>query len=144
MSQLAQVIKMPVFALDVNKKDTLLHHAKRGAYAEIQVLELLEHNGTSESEIAQILQIASMQPKELHVLMRILTSSDRTPGPLLAAAVQQHVTPLSMRTIINWDTTTRFTNDIMRPNSKNLNMKLPLPKTKLNLLLQSQVIEGKV
>ena len=43
MSHWAEVIYMPVYKLDANRKDKLLHHPKRGAYAEIQVLELLEH-----------------------------------------------------------------------------------------------------
>lgn len=103
------------YKLDASKKDKLLHHAKRGAYAEIQVFKLLEHIRTPESEMVQLLQLASMQPEELHVLMRILTSADRTPGALLATAVQLHLTPLSMRTEINWNTCTRFTTGIMRP-----------------------------
>ena len=101
MSQLAEIIQMPVYKLDASKKDRLLHYSKRGAYAEMQILEFLEHIGTPESEIGQVLQLASEQPEEVHVLMRILTRADRTPGPLLATAVQHHLTPLSMRTEIN-------------------------------------------
>lgn len=143
ISQLAEVIQMPVYKLDAGKKDKLLHNAKRGAYSEIQVLELLEHIGTPESEIAQTLQIASMQPAELHVLVRILSSPDRTPGPLLQIAVQQHVTPLSMRTEINWNTCTHFINDIMRPTSSDWEMNYPLPKSECYLWLYSSVHEGK-
>ena len=145
MSELAEVIEMPVYKLNLEKKNGLLHHAKRGANAEIQVLELLEHKGTSEAEIAQILRIASLQPQELHVLVRILSHADRTPGLLLAKAVQQHVTPLSLRREINWKTCTRFTEDIMRPPASEPSWKFEykLPRTDLSLLLQCQIHEGK-
>ena len=115
ISDLREVIEMPMCKLNLDKKSGLLHHAMRGAYAEMQVLELLERTGTPEADIAQILCIASLQPEEVHVLVRILSHADRTPGLLLAKAVQQHMTPLSLRKDIKWMTCTQFTEDIMRP-----------------------------
>lgn len=141
ISDLAEVVEMPVYKLNLKKESNLLHHAKRGAYTEIQVLELLEHNGTPEAEIAQILRIASLQPQELHVLMKILSRADRTPGLLLAKAVQQHVTPLSLRKEIDWKTCTRFTEDIMR-SAATWDSNYKLPKSDLSLLVQDQILEG--
>ena len=145
-SDLAEVIEMPVYKLCLEKKRQLLHHAKRGAFAEVQVFELLEHTRTPETDIAQILQIASLQPQELHVLVRILSHADRTPGPLLAKAVQQHVTPLLLRKEIDWNTCTRFSEDIVQlPIWKSgWEHEYKLPKTDFSLHFQATTCNGKI
>ena len=75
--------------------------------------------------------------------MKLLTNSGRTSGPLLARAAQQHVTPVSMRTEINWGTCTCFINDIMRPDSNDWELGHSLPETKLFLYVKSSVKSGK-
>lgn len=145
MLHLAEVIDMPVYKLSLEKTRELLHHAKRGAFSEIQVLELLEHTRTPEIDIAQILHIASLQPQELHVLTKIMSHADRTPGPLLAKVVQQHVTPLSLRQEIDWNTCSRLSDDIVRTPAWNSGWEheYKLPKTDLSLLFQGRVRHGK-
>ena len=80
---------MPVYQLNPEKKAKLLHHPKRGIYAAIQVPELLEQIGAPETDTAELLHIASLQPQELLALLRILSHADRAPGPLLAKAVKR-------------------------------------------------------
>ena len=142
MSGLAEMIQMPTYQLKQNSKDELLHHANRGAHTEIHVLELLEQIGMPESEIVDILRVDILQPQEVQVLMRILTTPERTPGHLLAKAVQQHLTPLSMRTKIDWTTCTRFTDIITKPSSATWDVRNDLPETSLTLQLKSYHDEG--
>lgn len=65
MFELAEVLKMPVYNLDLKKQAKLLHRPQRGIYTEIQISELLEQFGTPESDIAELLRIASLQPQEM-------------------------------------------------------------------------------
>jgi len=90
MDELAAVLQMPVYRLDLAKKSKLLHHAKRGAYTELQALEVLEKTKASDDELMTCISLQTLQPEEMQVLLRILTNSDHKPGAFLAKAVQQH------------------------------------------------------
>lgn len=138
--ELTIVLEMPVYKLDAEKKVKLLHHPQRGIYAEIQVLELPQQISTPETDIAELLRIASLQPQELLALLRILSHADRTPGPLLAKAVKQHVW---LRPGIDWNTCTRFAADIGRPSGRKWQVEYGLPRTDVALLFNSSYREGK-
>ena len=83
MQHIVQILAMPRFEQNIAKIDKLLHHPKRGAHTELQVLELLEMANMSENSIASILNIDMMQSAELDTLLGILVNSEHAPGVLL-------------------------------------------------------------
>ena len=92
MDLLQDGIQMPVYQQHQQKLIELLHLPQRGAYSELQVLQLLEHLSYSEADIAAVVQVDIMQPTELHVLMGILVNPDHgKPSMLLHKAVQQRL-----------------------------------------------------
>lgn len=92
MHRLTDVIQMPVYQHHQQKLIELLHLPQRGAYSELQVLQLLEHLSYSEADIAAVVQVDIMQPAELHALMGILVNADHgKPSMLLHKTVQQRL-----------------------------------------------------
>jgi len=92
MLALAAVLQTSFYKHRQDKLSELLHHAHRGAYSELQVLQLLESMSCEEADIAAIVQIDMLQPAELQILLAILVNPEHsTPGELLHKAVQQHV-----------------------------------------------------
>ena len=64
MDELAAVLQMPVYRLDLAKKSKLLHHAKRGAYTELQALEVLEKTKASDDELMTCISLQTLQPAD--------------------------------------------------------------------------------
>ncbi len=95
--ELATVLQMPIYSLDLAKKNMLLHHAKRGPYTELQVLEILENAEASDAELMTCISLQALQPEEMQVLLRILSNSSHKPGAFLAKAVQQHTLPACLQ-----------------------------------------------
>ena len=91
MPHLKQLLQFPYFIQSLERVNKLLHHAKRGAYTELQVLELLELCKLPEDDIAAVLSIPAMQPAELHTLLGILTNGAHPSTVLLHKAVTQHL-----------------------------------------------------
>ena len=56
MHCIAQILAMPTFHQDIARIGELLHHPRRGAYTELQVLELLEMADMSQNSIAAVLK----------------------------------------------------------------------------------------
>ena len=54
----------------------LLHHPKRGAYTEPQLLDFLKNYHICEQTIAGVLQMDQMHPSEMQALLLILSISD--------------------------------------------------------------------
>ena len=79
---LKEVLEQPRYLQDKARMNKLLHHTKRGAYTELQVLEVLDSMDMPEAFIADMLNIDMMQKEELHALLSILLSSDRQHGVL--------------------------------------------------------------
>ena len=90
---LKEVLKQPRYLQDKARMNKLLHHTKRGAYTELQVLEVLDSMDMPEAFIADMLNIDMMQKEELHALLSILLSSDRQHGVLLRQALEQYMLP---------------------------------------------------
>jgi hypothetical protein len=106
MHELAAVLQMPIYRLDLVKKNKLLHHVKRGAYTELQALDVLEKTKASDDELMTCISLQTLQPEEMQVLLRILTNSDHKPGAFLAKAVQQHTLPACLQPHVKAETTT--------------------------------------
>ena len=58
MPQLKQLLQLPYFIQNLERVNKLLHHAKRGAYTELQVLDLLELSELLDDDIAAVLAIS--------------------------------------------------------------------------------------
>ena len=136
MHELAAVLQMPVYRLDLAKKSKLLHHAKRGAYTELQALELLENTKASDDELLTCISLQTLQPEEMQVLLRILTNSDHKPGAFLAKAVQQHTLPACLQPNMKAATTTRLVDHIMRPELPTWQKTYDLADTNMELLVE--------
>ena len=91
MQHLKQILQLPYFNQNLDRINKLLHHAKRGACTELQVMELLELCELSEDDIAAVLSIPTMQAAEVHTLLGILTNGRRLSAVLLHTAVTQHL-----------------------------------------------------
>ena len=91
MEHLKQLLQLPYFKQNLDRSNKLLHHAKRGAYTELQVLELLELCELPEDDIAAVLSIPTMQSAEVHTLLGILTDGTHSLSVLLHKAVTQHL-----------------------------------------------------
>ncbi len=92
MHALAAVPQNSFYKHRQDKCSELLHHAQRGAYSELQELQLLESISCNEADVAAIVQVDIFQPAELQILLAILVNAEHsTPSKLLHKAVQQHV-----------------------------------------------------
>lgn len=92
MLALAAVLQTSFYKHRQDKCSELLHHAQRGAYSELQVLQLLESMSCEEDGIAAVVQVDILQPAELQILLAVLMNAEHsTPSKLLHKAVQQHV-----------------------------------------------------
>ncbi len=108
-----QVLKEVLELQNRARMDQLLHHAQRGAYTELQVLEVLVSMNMPEAFIADMLKINKMQKVEFHALLSILLSSERQHGPLLRQALEQHMLPESLRPSRDPTCNTRFLHNVM-------------------------------
>ena len=101
MHRIAQILAMPRFQQDVAKTDRLLHHPKRGALTELQVLELLEMVNMVESSITTVLNMDIMQSAELDTLLGILVDAEYPPE-MLRKAVRQFRLPEGSKLGPDW------------------------------------------
>ncbi len=138
INELATVLQMPVYRLDLAKKNTLLHHAKRGAYTELQVLEVLEKAEASDDELMTCISLQTLQLEEMHVLLRILSNSIHKPGAFLAKVVQQHTLPACLQPTGKAETTTRLVDHIMRPEEPKWQGTYDLADTDMKLRVQAK------
>lgn len=137
MHRIAQISAMPKYQHDIAKMRELLHHLKRGAYSELQVLELLEMINTSENNIAAILSMDTMQPAELDTLLGILVNDVHDLGILLRKAVQWHRSP-DLRP--DWSACTRIVHGVMMPDIGKHKI-IRLPHTDIRLKLDRTMIK---
>ena len=114
MHRIAQILAMPQFQQNAVKMSDVLHHPRRGAYSEVQVLELLEMINTSDTNIAAILDMDTMQPAEMDTLLGILVNKVHDPGMLLRKAVQWHRST-SSDPRPDWSVRTRIVHNVMLP-----------------------------
>lgn len=78
--------------MDKERLNNFVHHPERGAYSELQVLQLLEGIALAENDVAAYVGIDNMQPPELDTLLRILTNEQHAgQSVLLRNAVQSQL-----------------------------------------------------
>ncbi|KAL3139002.1 hypothetical protein ABBQ32_005806 [Trebouxia sp. C0010 RCD-2024] len=142
MAKLAALLQMVPYKQDANKRRDLLHHPQRGAYTELQVLELLDSMGCHEDEILFSLHMEGMPPAELKALLAAIVSRPTDSYQLLQAAVQMLLVPEALRTppacdsgVIVGDITLNLLNVPKHGTIK-------LPASKLVLQIVHQVTEG--
>jgi len=123
---LKEVLKQPRYLQDKARMNKLLHHTKRGAYTELQVLEVLDSMDMPEAFIADMLNVDMMQKEELHALLSILLSSDRQHGVLLRQALEQYMLPECLLKRRYLTCNTRFLHNVMLTGEDQV---FPLPES---------------
>ena len=126
MQGLKEVLELPTYLQNRARMDQLLHHAQRGAYTELQVLEVLDSMDMPEAFIADMLNIDMMQKEELHALLSILLSSDRQHGVLLRQALEQYMLPECLLKRRYLTCNTRFLHNVMLTGEDQVS---PLPES---------------
>ena len=134
MISLGNLLEVPIFRQI--KVRELLHHAKRGALSELQVLELSESCGITEVDIADVLDVNTMQPAELHVLLEILIDERRTSLLLLRKAVSQHVNPTVQTTVHTDGVHNQIMRGIRMPCQDEKSLFTAVPNSRLRLLVE--------
>ena len=144
MSHLKQLLQLPYFTQNLERINKLLHHSKRGAYTELQVLELLELSELPEDDIAAVLSIPTMQPAEVHTLLGILTSGRHASVVLLHKAVTQHLKLPASCPGPPMTTGIFIVNNIMLPDPDEAEILCTaLPRSQLSLGVHRRTSEGK-
>lgn len=141
MYQLNSLLQLSFYSSDPQKRNQLLHHPQRGAYTELQVLEVLEGLGISRADCASLLDLQGLQLAELHSLLAVLVDREEDSGPLLRAAVQQQLKPEALRPSPDWTKCIRFT-DIMLPSPESRIQWIALPHCRLRLSIQWKNKQG--
>ena len=144
MPHLKQLLQLPYFKQDLDRSNKLLHHAKRGAYTELQVLELLEFCEIPENDVAAVLSIATMQPAEVHTLLGTLTNGRHSSAVLLHKAVTQHLKlPVSCPQP-TMSTGTFIVNNVMMPSPDEARTSYAAsPGSQLTLDVERRTSDGK-
>ena len=135
---LKEVLKQPRYLQDKARMNKLLHHTKRGAYTELQVLEVLDSMDMPEAFIADMLNIDMMQKEELHALLSILLSSDRQHGVLLRQALEQYMLPECLLKRRYLTCNTRFLHNVMLTGEDQVSP-LPEPPFIVHILETEQI-----
>lgn len=135
-------LTLAVRYLHKTKRDmkALLHHPRRGAYTELQVLGLLEAASIPEDVIVDVLDLELMGLAELNVLLGILAKCGHsTHNVLLRKAVTQQQLLFQGLTsehhLLDWQQTS-IAENIMLPDSGKPNIQVLLPGSELKLVLQ--------
>ena len=97
MLLLTTLMKLSVYTTNTDKRKMLLHHPRRGAGTELQVLAVLKNMGIPRADCASALELQRLQPAELQGLIAALLDSEEDPGPLLRAAAKQQLVPEALR-----------------------------------------------
>ena len=141
MCYFSEVLSFPMYSQDQEKLKKLLHHPKRGAYTELQVLDVLERLNASESDMLAALNFQTLQPAEQHTLLTILSSDDRPPGVLLQKAVQLQLLPEALRQTPDWKHPVRVINNLMVPDTPGDFTHYTLPQCDFKLRLEHNITE---
>ena len=144
MQHLKQLLQLSYFNQNLDRINKLLHHATRGAFTELQVLELLEFSKLPEDDIAAVLSITTKQPAEVHTLLGILTNGEHPSAVLLHKAVSQHLKLPASCPGPTMTTGTFIVNNIMLPGPDEAEtMYMALPRSQLRLGVQRSASDGK-
>ena len=147
MSRLKELLQMSLYNRVTDRRDKLLHHPKRGAYTELQLLDLLKAANTPWSDCASAIDLESLQPSELQALLGVFADVkwDSDFEALLRPALKEQMMPEALRSKLNWAKPVRIIHNIMLPAQRGSNSSvqtIPLPKCDLELQITSQHKEG--
>ncbi|KAL0033575.1 hypothetical protein WJX79_004573 [Trebouxia sp. C0005] len=114
---LNELLQMSLYERDTARRDKLLHHPKRGAYTELQLLELLNAANTPWSGCISAIDLEGLQPSELHALLGIFGDNEWDPDSeaLLRPAFKQQLMPEALRFRVDWTKPVRILHNIMLP-----------------------------
>ncbi len=143
---LKTLLQMSLYKRDPDRRDKLLHHPQRGAYTELQLLELLKRSDTPSSDCASAFDVESLQPSELHALLGVFADKKRPNfEALLHLALRQHMVPEVLRSKVDWTKPVRIIHNIMLPEQQGSNSSkqiILLPKCDLELHITPEHKEG--
>jgi len=147
MSHLLELLQMSLYKRETDRRDQLLHHPKRGAYTELQLLDLLKAANTSWSNCASAVDVESLQPSEPHALLGVFADEkwDSDFEALLRPALKEQLRPEALRSKLDWTKPVRVTHGIMLPEqwkADNIRQSIPLQKCDLELHIAHTLQEG--
>ncbi len=144
---LNHLLQMSLYKRDTDRRDKLLHHPKRGAYTELQILELLKAANTPWSDCASAIDLESLQPSELHALLGVFADEkwDSDSEAFFRPALQEQLMPEALRSKLDWTKPVRVTHGIMLPEqwrADNIVQTILLQKCDLKLHISHRHQEG--
>ena len=89
LHKLGVVLQMAPYKQDASKRSDLLHHPKRGAFTELQVLELLDRMDCHEDDILSTLRMEGLQADELNAMLAAIVNwpKESSPSSCCSAAI---------------------------------------------------------
>ena len=141
MGRLNRLLLMSVYKADTAKLNKLLHHPQRGAYTELQLLDLF--NTAFGGTCASAIDLERLQPDELHALLGILVDSQGSSDALLLSALKQ--TQIPLRSKLDWSQPVRVIIQIVLPKQgevRNSTQLIRLPECDLALRITHRQSEG--
>ena len=144
---LNDLLQMSSYKRDTDRRDKLLHHPKRGAYTELQILDLLKAANTPWSDCASAIDLESLQPSELHALLRVFADEEweSDSEAFLWPALKEQLMPEALRSKLDWTKPVRVTHGIMLPEqwrADNTTQTILLQKCDLQLYITHEHQEG--
>lgn len=147
MLWLKYLLRLSLYKRNTDRRDELLQHPKRGAYTELQILELLQAANTPWSNCASAIDLESLQPSELHVLLGVFADEkwDSDSEALLRPVLKEQLMPAALRTKLDWTKPVRIVHNVMLPEqwrADNISQTLPLQKCDFKLQIEHSHREG--
>ena len=122
----------------------LLHHPTRGAYSELEVLELLELAKIPDSDILNMLELELMGPAEINILLAILVDQNHADRTSLLRKTVKH----QLQGVVQYHNSNGFRTYIVEkvamPSADKPEINIPLPESMLQLSLKWTRGQGKV
>ncbi len=146
LAQLNRLLLMSVYKADTAKRNKLLHHPQRGAYTELQLLDLCPAAIYSPGRTcASAIDLESLQPNELRALLGVLVNKRGSSDALLRSALKQSQIPEALRPKLDWSQPVRVITDIVLPKQgevRNSMQLIPLLECHLTLRIPHKQSEG--
>ena len=144
---LNHLLQTSLYQRDTDRRDKLLHHPQRGAYTELQLLDLLKAANVPWSDCACAVDVEGLQPSELHALLGSFADKkwDSDSEALLRSALRQQMVPEALRSKVDWTKPVRIIHNIMLPEQQGSDssvQKVVLPKCDLKLHITPEHKEG--
>ena len=121
----------------------LFHHPQRGAFVELQLLQLLEGAGLPDDAISDVLDVTLMGSIEHTILLKILLKDNPArQHRLLRKALHQHLHNPEPQPQVHHNRHIRILDNVMLPDSKNLEI-IVFPDSDLQLMIKRDEPNGK-